>query len=196
MGRIRRKDGAKTMNNAPFRVALFVATVAALVLNSAAEQPKLPAPGPVPVQIAAAHKIFLSNAAEMNFEGIFDDTELNGSPDRFYDEVYAQMKDWGRYELVSSPADADLVVELRWRFNEIGFLKRDSFLGQPDMLGQLRVTIIDPKTHIPLWNLAQNVHGAVQLGNREKNFDQAVYLVVNRFKVLANPPASSEAAHK
>jgi hypothetical protein len=50
--------------------------------------------------------------------------------------------------------------------------------------------VIDPKTHITLWSLTQYVRGAVLLGNRDKNFDQAMTIIVNRLKVLANPSAA------
>ena len=34
-----------------------------------------------------------------------------------YNEFYAAMKSWGRYELVSSPADADMVFEIRFAYS-------------------------------------------------------------------------------
>ena len=47
--------------------------------------------------------------------------------------------------------------------------------------------IIDPKTHITLWNLTEYVRGALLLGNRDKNFDQAMNTVVARLKALTTP---------
>ncbi|MFZ0816337.1 MAG: hypothetical protein WAM78_12510 [Candidatus Sulfotelmatobacter sp.] len=148
-----------------------------------AEQSKGPATAPVPPQIAAAQKVFISNAGGSSLDAILDETIFNGGPDRPYNQFYAAMKSWGRYELVSSPADADLVLEISWSLTDTG-------LRLP-VLGQLRLVIIDPKTHITLWNITEYVQGAMLLGNRDKNFDEAMTTVVNRLKILAVPTAAT-----
>ena len=94
------------------------------------------------------------------------------APDRPYNQFYAAMKDWGRCELVSSPSDADLVLEISWVLSDTG-------LRLP-VLGQLRLVVIDPKTHVTLWNFTEYVRGAVLLGNRDKDFDHAMTTIVNR----------------
>jgi hypothetical protein len=155
---------------------IFWATIAILqfvtVLN--AQQPKGPVPAPVPVQIVAAQKVFISNAGGESFETIINQTVFNGGPDRPYNQFYAAMKDWGRYELVSSPADADLVLEISWALTDTG-------LRLP-ILGELRLVVVDPKTHITLWTITEHVRGALLLANRDKNFDKAVNTVMNRMK--------------
>src|SRR5260221_13008454 len=88
----------------------------------------------------------------------------------------ADMKSWGRYELVSSPAASDLVVEVSWILSDTG-------LRLP-VLGQLRVTILDPRMHITLWTFNEYVRGAIFLGNRKKNFDQAMRTIMERIKKL------------
>ena len=163
-----------------FRLAVAILALAPLV---SAQQPKGPLPAPVPPQIAAAQKVFISNAGGESFETVIDQTVFNGGPDRPYNEFYAAMKSWGRYQLVSSPADADLVLEISWSLTDTG-------LRLP-VLGQLRLVIIDPKTHITLWNITEYVQGAMLLGNRDKNFDQAMATVVNRLKILAVPTAAT-----
>jgi hypothetical protein len=135
----------------------------------------------VPAQIAAAQKVFISNAGGASLETVIDETVFNGGPDRPYNEFYAAMKSWGRYDLVSSPADADLVLEISWVLSDTG-------LRLP-VLGQLRLVVIDPKTHVTLWNFTEYVRGAILLGNRDKNFDQAMNTVVARMKALTAPPA-------
>jgi hypothetical protein len=112
---------------------------------------------------------------------VIGQTVFNGGADRPYNQFYSAMKDWGRYELVSSPADADMVFEVSWALTDTG-------LRLP-VLGQLRLVMIDPKTHITLWSFTQYVRGAMLLGNRDKNFDQAMTTVVNHLKLLAAPAA-------
>jgi hypothetical protein len=141
----------------------------------------MPPPAPVPPQIAAAEKVFISNAGGESFENVIDQTVFNGGPDRPYNQCYALLKEWGRFQLLSSPADADLVLEVSWVLTDTG-------LRLP-VLGQLRLVVIDPKTHVTLWNFTEYVRGAMLLGNRDKNFDQAMTTIVNRTKILANPSA-------
>jgi hypothetical protein len=167
---------------------LFVAILGLFpALN--AQQAKGPAPAPVPAQISAAQKIFISNAGGESLETVIEQTVFDGGPDRPYNQFYAAMKSWGRCELVSSPADADLVLEISWVLTDTG-------LRLP-VLGQLRLVVIDPKTHVTLWNLTEYVRGAILLGNRDKNFDQAMNTVLGRLKTLMlSPVPTADAVQK
>jgi len=68
-------------------------------------------PVPVPALILTAKKVFIANGG--GDESLFDSPQYSGGPDRLYNEFYAAMKSWGRYELVGSPHEADLVFEVR-----------------------------------------------------------------------------------
>jgi hypothetical protein len=75
---------------------------------SAAQQKNATNPAPVPAQILAAKKVFIANGG--GDEACYGDEALySGGPDRTYNEFYAAMKNWIRYELAIAPADADLV---------------------------------------------------------------------------------------
>lgn len=163
------------------KLAAFCFTIAilGLVPLSIGQKSKEPIPAPVPSQIGFAQKVFVSNAGGESFETVINETVFNGGPDRPYNEFYAAMKNWGRFELVSSPAEADLVLEVSWVLTDTG-------LRLP-VLGQLRLVIIDPKTHITLWNLTEYVRGAILLSNRDRNFDQAMNTIVARMKGLMMP---------
>ena len=149
----------------------------------AAQSPNAPPPAPVPPQIMAAQKVFISNAGGESFESVIRQTVFHGGPDRPYNQFYAAVKTWGRYEVVPAPADADLVLEISWALQDTG-------LKLP-VLGQIRVVIVDPKTHIALWSFTEYVRGALLLGNRDKNFDQAMDTVVERMKKLVTPAAAA-----
>jgi hypothetical protein len=167
-------------------VSVLAILVLAPVLNG--QQSKIPMPAPVPVQISAAQKVFISNAGGESFETVMDQTVFNGGPDRPYNELDAAMKAWGRYELVSSPGPADLILEVSWTLSDTG-------LRLP-VLGQLRVVAFDPKTRAVLWTFIEYVRGAVLLGNRDKNFDQALNTIVGRLKTLAGTAAAPDSAQK
>jgi hypothetical protein len=60
---------------------------------------------PLPSVVASAKTIFLSNGGESNLA---------------FDAFYAAMKEWGRYEIVGSPDDANLIVELAYKVEHEG----------------------------------------------------------------------------
>jgi hypothetical protein len=103
---------------------------------------------------------------------------LSGQSNRIYNQFYAAMKQWGRYELVSAPAEADLVFE-------IGFTINGS--AQLSALGHLRLVIRDPNTNVLLWTCIEYARFAYRKGNRDKNFDRAIGVIVDELKDLVKP---------
>src|ERR1035438_3385747 len=92
------------------------------VLASAQQTKKgTPDSAPVPVQIAKAKSVFVSNAG----------ADVVGSPysggvDRPYNQFYAEMKSWGRYELTPAPAGSDLIFELSFTTQVVLAHERDT----------------------------------------------------------------------
>src|SRR5215467_6363378 len=81
-------------------------TMWAPYLTVRAQQLKNVLPAPVPSQIYTGKKVFVSNAGG-------DINHLySGEPQRLYNQFYACLKSWGRYDLVGNPAEADLVLEI------------------------------------------------------------------------------------
>jgi hypothetical protein len=173
----------KTATLQPLFLAL--ATLISTTIASA-QKSTMPPPAPVPPQIAAAKRIFISNAGGESFETVFEEVVFNGGPDRPYNQFYAAMKKWGQRELVSSPSEADLVLGVSWILTDTG-------LGRLPVLGQLRLVVVDPKTNVTLWTITEYVRGAVLLGNRDKNFDIAMGVIANRAQALMLPSASAPA---
>ncbi len=125
-----------------------------------AEEPPAPPPAPVPIQILAAKTIFVSNGGEDTWL----DYDPKHDPSLTYNEFYADMKSWGKYELVSTPTDADVVFEIHLLLQE----------RSP----QLRLLILDPKSHITLWTLNQVAIGANRDATARKNLDKAMNALV------------------
>jgi hypothetical protein len=153
-------------------IPLFCGTIAA------AQQKKPPQPAPVtapiPAQILSAVKVFIANAG--GDETRYDDPLYSGGPDRTYNEFYAAMRSWGRYQLVAAPADANLVFEIRLtviRLRREGVLSDDS----PTTDSQFRIVIRDPRTHQILWALTE----------------QPLAAIVAEVQRIAGPPAADPA---
>ena len=170
------------------RTCVCFATLTLLLLQVRvlfAAQQKQVAPGPIPSQISAAKKIFIANAGESQPYEVA--SIFTGGSERLYDDFYAEIKASGRYDLVGSPAEADLLFE-------IGLLTPSGpriGQSQPETLGdvpydpQLKLVIRDPKTNALLWTLIEHVQWAILQGNRDKNFDQAEARIVNSVQALA-----------
>ncbi|HEY1220454.1 MAG: hypothetical protein ABSE42_07925 [Bryobacteraceae bacterium] len=135
---------------------------------------------PVPAQIPAARKVFLSNAG---VDGMaLTILKRAGDSDQPYNQVYAAMKSWGGFEMVGAPSDADLILEVRFSVQLSDCGKLASY--QP----LLALTILDSKTHFILWTIAEPVEGAVLAKTWEKNIGQGIANLVADLKSLAARP--------
>jgi len=136
---------------------------------------------PIPSQILQAQAIFLANfASDPNFP--IDQTKA-------YNDIYAALQAWGRYRLVSSPEQADLVFQLRdiapitdVTGNRAGVYSLTSPAFQ--------LTVLDPKSNIALWTITS----PVTLAGKNKVFAHWVSIaetnLVSRVKVVAGQPLS------
>jgi hypothetical protein len=156
---------------------------------SAAPQKKPTPPAPIPAQILTAKKVFIANGG--GDESRYDAASYSGGPDRTYNEFYAAMKTWGRYELVAAPGDADLVFEIRLTVFQ---LQHERVLADENLAtdSQFRFVIRDAKTHETLWGLTEHAQGAVLQSNRDKNFEQAMAAVVAEVQRIAGPAAPAK----
>ena len=125
-----------------------------------------PAAAPVPPAILSAKTVFISKASGYSFVPLI-------TADQPYNEFYAAIKDWGRYQVVSSPSDADLIIEIRL----------DCASG-PCYEG-LEATILDPKTYAILWVCAESVQTAARIKTNAKNFEKSMAALVADLKALS-----------
>lgn len=154
------------------KFALLLGVIAACVpACDANPQAKMVLSAPFPAQIVSGKKVFVSNACG------FTSLSYTGEPRRFYDQFYAALKSWGHYELVSSPAEADLVFEISFTHVVVG--------------DQFRLVILDPGTRVVLWPFTEHIAFASRQANRDKNFDQALSLLVNDVRNVAGQPVAT-----
>jgi hypothetical protein len=142
---------------------------------------------PVPAPLLSARKVFISNAGADS--GLFPHP-FSGDPDRPYNEFYADIKSWGRYELVNDPADADLVFELQLTAPS-GPQNPSKQNGASDPLPMFRLTILDRKTHYVLWALTESVGSAYTQKTHDNNFDLALGSITDDLKRLTSVPAAA-----
>jgi hypothetical protein len=130
------------------------------------------ASAPVPTPLVSGKKVFVSFdlGDVLAFPSVY-----SGGPERAYNEFYSDMKQWGHYELVLDPKDADLIFSIR--FVEGGGL------AWP----QIRLVISDAKTHVTLWGFVEQVNGAWFKKHRDQAFSNAVMWVVDDLQELLAP---------
>src|ERR1700678_4525960 len=161
-----------------FAAVVAVAVVMLTASNAAfAQQPFSDAPNaPIPTQILAAKKVFVSNATgELALPP--------GNPDLTYNEFYSAMKSWGHFQIVGAPSDADLVFEIRFTY-VIGTTSVNQGMGGSGQDFQFRLVILDPKSNVVLGAFSQAIPGSTNKSKNTQLFDQAMSTLVDDVKQL------------
>ena len=163
-------------------LALFVMSALPLPLLSAQQVP----PAPIPSSIAAAKKVFISNAPGTGMP------ESLGGPDRTYNEFYAAMKSWGRYELVTAPSDADLIMEISFNSSLSGVGGSSASGPVSSYNAELRLVILDPKIRVPLWwlNEAVTPKNSFRPEKADSVFNRSMTNLMDKLKKLAGEPGA------
>jgi len=167
---------------------LVVVLAAGFAIAQMPAAPVAPAPpafsvAPVPGKIYSAKKVFVSNAGSDS--GLFPHP-FSGDPDRPYNQFFANIEALGRYEIVSDPAQADLVLELQLSAPN-GPQNPNKQSGASDPLPMFRLVIYDAKTHFILWALTESVDPALQQKTHDRNFDEALANLTEDFKRVGTP---------
>jgi hypothetical protein len=134
---------------------------------------------PVPTPLINGKRAFISY--ELGDVTAFP-SAYSGGPERAYNEFFAQMKAWGRFELVLDPQQADVVFAIR-------------FVDSPDLsVPQIRVGVSDAKTGVALWGFVEQVDPAFFKKHRDASFTESVQLLVSDVQRLITPAPVAQAA--
>jgi hypothetical protein len=143
------------------------------------------AAAPLPSQILTAKKVFIANA------GTVGSYSWSGGQGRPYNELYAAIKSWGRYELVGAPSDADLVYEISYS-SQITNVSGSKESGcDSSNSSWLKLALLDPRTRIVLWTITENIKPFARPKTGDKNFDDAIDRLVGDLKALVAQPAAA-----
>lgn len=146
--------------------------------------PPAPQPpgGPLPARIASAHSILLTNV------GIT--ARLGLDPNQLYNDIHARMQQWGYYQLVSTPQQADLIFQL----DEIDPRNGANITPGTDVYNRtpsFRVVILDAKTGIALWTVTAPIY-VTGRKTYAHWMDISEEGLITRLKALAQQPVSSQ----
>lgn len=144
--------------------------------------PQVPS-GPVPARIASAHFILLTNV------GI--SPRLGLDPNQLYNDIHQRLEQWGYYQLVSNPQEADLVFQL----DEIDPHNGENITPGTDYYNRtpyFRLVILDAKTGIPLWTVTAPIY-ITGKKTYAHWMDVSEEGLITRLKALARQPVSAQA---
>jgi hypothetical protein len=139
-------------------------------------------PAPLPEAIVTAHKVFLSNG---------------GGSDLAYDAFYAEMKKWGKYQVVGSPDDAELIVELSYHVEDLGtrvwsstntYNNTTQVHSREVIDPKLTLTIYDAKSKNSLWSTIDHRRLAKLEKNREKEMINSAERLVEELRSRSGSP--------
>jgi hypothetical protein len=160
-------------------VLVFAGLSIALNALAAKERKDVPA-APLPSGVVNAKTVFLTNGGGSNLA---------------YDSFYSEMKDWGKYKIVGSPDEADLIMELAYRVEHGGtrvWSATNSYNGTTDVHSaqiidpQLTLTIFDAKTKNSLWSEVDHRRLARREKNREKEVINSAERLADDLKARVN----------
>jgi hypothetical protein len=138
--------------------AMLLSFAVTLAASSRKQVPE----APLPAVVSNAKKVFLTNG---------------GGNSLAFDEFYSQMKQWGRFDLVGGPSDADLIIDLRYIVEDRGphvWSATNTDTGQTSVYSRERVdpqlvlSIYEPATKNLIWSATDHR----RLARREKNRDK------------------------
>jgi len=170
------------------RLAAISLGIATMLTTSSGLLAQAPA-APLPSQILTAKKVFISNAGS----GV-DEKLWSGGPAQPYNELYAAIKGSGRYQIVASPADADIVLQISFAdpLTDVGGSKDSG--STSFTTPQLKLVLLDPKTRIALWTLYSKTSIAHMGKGRDQALADATGKLVGDLKALTAQPAAASAA--
>lgn len=131
---------------------------------------------PLPEAVVGAKKVFLANG---------------GGSDLAFDRFYADVKEWGRWELVGSPESADLIVELAYRVDNGGtrvWSASNAEAGTTQVFSaqildpHCVLTIFDGKSRTSLWATVDHARLARREKSREKELINSADRLASQLK--------------
>ena len=132
-----------------------------------------PPPAHIPAQILSAKTAFISYAGVDNpYFNSRVPKFTGGDPYGIYNQFYDAINKWGQYQLVSTPADADVILEI-------------SAIYTPGISTPIfRLRILDPKTTVTLWSFYE------ELGFSPQGWDKTLTQIMQDVQLVATPTST------
>jgi len=155
--------------------------VCALTIACAQEQ-KTPVPLTPSARLNAAMTVFMKDGGGSSIP---------------FDVISSALEAWGRFTMVDSPDKADVVVEVSAPASGSGVSVSSSTrpsgtnAGRPEQnttttrelsSGQVKMSVYDPKSKMPLWSASEQPKFAMKQKAREDNLVNAAQRLISKFR--------------
>ena len=135
-------------------------------------------------RLLSAHTLYLAKSTQ--------DANFPASPDDAYNLVLAKLTNWGRYQIVNSVTQADLVLQLRDAVHTSVVDDANNTGDTVYYLPSFQLTIADPSTLSPLWTVSSSVPTAIKHNNQSALLSAAAINVVSQLKLLTGDSLTSQ----
>jgi hypothetical protein len=119
-----------------------------------------------------------------------------------FNVIESGLEGWGRFTLVDSPQQADIIIEVESPEEDTG----TSVSSSTDAGGHssttssrditvaiIKVIVYDARTHLPLWTANERPKGGFKEKTRDDNLVKSAELLVSRFRDRLEPPPAEPA---
>ncbi len=170
------------------RASCFVVLMAAALLAQA-PPPKDQSPGP-PVFVSPSARLAAAKTALVRNAG---GSEIS------YNVINSGLEGWGRFHLVDSPSEADIIIEVTSpedETNSKGGRTRLSASARPDDAAPVRdlpidavkLAVYDAHTHIVLWSATDRIKGGWHQRTRDDHLVESAERLVSKLRERLEPP--------
>lgn len=135
-------------------------------------------------RLLTAHTIYLAKSTQ--------DANFPASPDDAYNLVLANLKNWGRFQVVDSINQADLVLQLRDAV-------KTSVVDDPNdsgstvyYLASFQLTIADPSTLSPLWTVNAGIPTSLKHKTQSSLVSASAQNLVSQLKLLTGDSLTTQ----
>ncbi|WP_433965250.1 hypothetical protein [Tunturiibacter gelidiferens] len=108
---------------------------------------------PIPTQISTAKTALVSNACEMDYN----------SCRKAYNDIYTGLQKWGKYRLVGTTEEADIVLELHY-----------APAKPPSTQIPFRLSILDAHKQLRLWTINEPIDYSLTAARSASSLAEAV----------------------
>ena len=145
---------------------------------------------PLPSAVVQAKKAFLLNGQTSS-----QYLTKNGNALAF-DTLYADMRTWGKFDLVDSPANADIVIELQYRPYSAGSRSFGVYNPSSDTVqthavdrfgADFALVVYDARSKDQLWTVTDPPGAARTVKNQQKEVIKSIDRLVDRIKAGLAP---------
>jgi hypothetical protein len=138
-------------------------------------------------RLAAAKTAYMKNAAGSEIP---------------FNVISAGIDGWGRFQMVGSPSEADVVIEVYSPDDEhasssstsaktkvgAGRMSEPAAASSSNTDGPIRLVVSDPRTHLALWTATEQPKGAFRQRAHDEHIIEAAQRLLAKFHDRLEPP--------